>query len=224
MNDSLIIQVFASHLSSEAEAVLSAAERREAAAIEDSARRDRHVRTRSFVRRTLAACLECDPLCIEFQRTSLGKPFMANKPGCEFSLSHSKEWVAMAVASFEVGVDIEARSPNADPRALAARFFSAEDSSRIEHAGADASREFLTQWVAKEAALKAAGTGIAGHLEKLRCEFANGVPSAITGPAGAFAIRLFHLSDGSPGAVAWSATTCAPRICWNGPVMAAPES
>lgn len=219
MTNSSIIKVFASRLSRGIDEVLDRGERAEAAAIADPERRVRHVRIRSFVRQTLAKCLDCDPLHLEFRRTSAGKPFIEAAPRCEFSLSHSGDWVALAVAPFEVGVDIEARVPRIDPRLLAARFFSLEDAAVIERAGGNFEREFLAQWVAKEAALKAAGTGIAGYLEKLRCDFAKGTVVAIGGLDGGFAIHPFQLPDGTPGAVAWSADRGETKVCLTGIVL-----
>lgn len=219
MTDSAIIQVFASRLSRETNAILDSLERENSAAIRDPARRARYAQTRSFVRRVLSECLGCDPFQIAFGRTPSGKPFIVSEPRCAFSLSHSEDWIAVAVAPFEVGLDIEAHAPRVDPRALSARFFSPVDAALIERSGPAAKDEFLAQWVAKEAALKAVGTGIAGCLDKLRCDYAKGAVDAVSGPVGTFVIRPFLLEDGTPGAVAWSASIPAiPEIFWHGPV------
>ena len=73
-------------------------------------------------------------------------------------------------------------------------------------AGVVRERLFLQQWVAKEAALKAAGVGLSRHLHQAECHYGEAAIRAVRwgrGPAEAFAIREFSLPDGTPGAVAW---------------------
>lgn len=79
-----------------------------------------------------------EEICI--LRTEKGKPYAGGLP--YFSISHSGEWVAVAVADCPIGIDIEQLRP-ADPR-LADRI------------GADPAH-FLEEWTAKEAHFKIFG-------------------------------------------------------------------
>jgi 4'-phosphopantetheinyl transferase len=199
--------------------LLSDSEKTEAQGIPDSARRIRFERTRSALRETLAGRLGVPAMSLEFRRADGGKPFIVNASACEFSISHSGEWLAIAMGDVPVGIDIETRTPGVEVSKLAARFFSPNDAAllnaQLPH---ERSAHFAKQWVAKEAALKAAGVGISQHLHIAECVLANGeiceVLWVTNGRPERFAIRQFTLIDGTPGAVA-----CAgiPEIRWRDP-------
>lgn len=48
---------------------------------------------------------------LTFRRDEFGKPFLAGRENIHFNLSHSGEWVAAALDSQPVGVDVEAVEP-----------------------------------------------------------------------------------------------------------------
>jgi 4'-phosphopantetheinyl transferase len=195
--------------------MLSDSERAEALAIPDSARRLRFERTRSALRKVLAGRLGARWEDLVFQRTPQGKPFLVGHSGWEFSLSHSGDWLAIAVGSAPLGIDLETRVPGVDVTRLAARFFSPADASLLNAQPPELrSAHFAKQWVAKEAALKAAGTGIAHHLHKAECAFDHGAIRAVRWNDARYEIREFVLRDGTPGAVA-----CAqmPEVLWRNP-------
>lgn len=194
---------------------LSDLEKTQAQDIPDAMRRARFERTRSALRETLASRLGITAEALEFRRDQAGKPFIINEPGCEFSISHSGEWLAIAMSAVPVGIDIETRTPGVEVTKLAARFFSPADAALLNACPPqERNAHFAKQWVAKEAALKAAGVGIAQHLHKAECVLANGEICEVRWVAdrvNRFAIRQFTLIDGTPGAVA-----CAeiPEIRW----------
>jgi 4'-phosphopantetheinyl transferase len=196
---------------------LSNLEKSQAQDIPDAARRVRFERTRSALREALAGRLGVAPESLEFRRDPAGKPFIVNDSGCEFSISHSGEWLVIAMGAAPVGIDIETRTPGVEVTKLAARFFSAADAALLNaQPPHERNAHFAKQWVAKEAALKAAGTGIAQHLHKAQCVLANGEICQVRWDDARFAIRNFTLSDGTPGAVA-----CAemPGIAWRDPAF-----
>jgi len=85
--------------------------------------------------------------------SEFGKPYL---PGSEpFSLSHSGNYVALAVAAQPVGVDIEAHRP-LPFFALAARCFAPS-----ERVSADSLPAFFDLWTAKESLAKMLGVGLA---------------------------------------------------------------
>jgi phosphopantetheine--protein transferase-like protein len=140
---------------------------------------------------------------VEFRRDPAGKPFIINEPGCEFSISHSGEWLAIAMAAVPIGIDIETRTPGVEVPKLAARFFSSADAALLNASPPhERNAHFAKQWVAKEAALKAAGTGISQHLHKAECVLANGEICEVRWDDVRFVIRQFTLIDGTPGALA----------------------
>ncbi len=97
---------------------------------------------------------------LKFKKTREGK-WLCDK--FSFSLSHSGETVAAAVANAPVGVDLEERDPffarwEKDParwEALAKRFFSGEENREPL-----TPERFLALWTAKEAACKKEGKSV----------------------------------------------------------------
>ncbi len=112
--------------------------------------------------------------------------------------------LVVALCSDPVGVDIEIPRLRKNSAALAARFFCARDFQRIQLAPA-AVRDalFLRQWVAKEAALKAAGCGLSAALKLAECAFAGDAIYRVAWADGHAAVHPFTLADGTPGAFAW---------------------
>lgn len=85
---------------------------------------------------------------LSFARLASGKPYVAGGP--PFNVSHSGDWVAVAVASSgEVGVDVERIRPVKSR--VAKRVFGTTDLSDAE---------FTRWWTIAEACVKADGRGV----------------------------------------------------------------
>ena len=89
-------------------------------------------------------------------------PEAASAAGVEFSLSHSEALAAVAVVTgARVGIDVEVERPRARLDGLAARVLGPEaHADWLDVEPARQLRAFLEQWCAKEAYLKAVGSGI----------------------------------------------------------------
>lgn len=90
-----------------------------------------------------------------------GKPYFAEAPELEFSVSHSGAWWACALGDAPLGLDIERTAPRPFLR-LAERFFCPEEADWFRARGGAA--DFYRIWCAKEAVLKRSGDGLAGGL------------------------------------------------------------
>lgn len=90
----------------------------------------------------------------EFVCNQFGKPFLRSRSDLFFSLSHSGPWVVCAIASHPVGVDVEHRCPEAVAKR---HFHPLEQTSDPE--------SLLRIWSAKEAFLKALGSGLTQRLD-----------------------------------------------------------
>ncbi len=170
-------------------------------------------RARFALRRVLALRLGTAAEKIEVQTAKGGKPFVRD---CPFSLSHSGRWLVIATGATEVGVDIETKRPRTPPRELATRFYHPGDAALIADNG---EQRFIRQWVAKEAALKAAGVGLAGYLHRARCRMDGEAVCAVGWDDELYAIREFTLPDGTPGALACRGPEI-PAFAWRDPAGA----
>lgn len=128
----------------------------------------RRLQQQFVLRLLLGAYLGCAGKSVRLIRTDRGKPVLGGTHAgalC-FNLSHSANWLAVAVGcDGEIGVDIETERRMARARDLAGRFFPAEEARWLEHQDEPfLSRQFLIQWTAREALVKATGSGLAGSL------------------------------------------------------------
>jgi phosphopantetheinyl transferase len=182
---------------------LSGAEVARADRIPDPARRRAYVRSRTLLRKVLARRLRIAPEAVAIAVGGEGKPRLERAEPVGFSISHSGDWFVVAVGDAEIGVDIETQLPRLDPLRMARRFFSADDVHALEAAGDSERREcFRWQWVAKEAAVKACGLGLANLLDRAVCRYREGTIHRVEWPGRGFSVRVFTLADGTPGAVA----------------------
>ncbi|MBR5515528.1 MAG: 4'-phosphopantetheinyl transferase superfamily protein [Clostridia bacterium] len=90
------------------------------------------------------------------------KPYIKNDSSFFFNISHSHEWVCLAVSSKEIGVDIEKHDP-AKTR-LAKRFFSKKEQEFCKTV-----KDFFDIWTQKEAFIKAIGVGLSYGINTFCC-------------------------------------------------------
>ena len=88
-----------------------------------------------------------------------GKPYIANLSGCEFSISHTKSTIVIAVDDFSVGVDIE--SLDISPNYICISDSCSPSEQKYINENSDCSIERLIEiWTKKESYLKALGVGL----------------------------------------------------------------
>ena len=142
--------------------LLSASERQRADAFRFPDDRRRFVQSHSLLRRTLAGYTGTPPGDIQFETGFYGKPYLnSDVPVC-FSLSHTKEVIAIAVSSsVNVGIDIEKQKLTEDIDDVARQFMSQDEYSKMQALEAGLKENYFYHcWVQKEALVKAAGKGI----------------------------------------------------------------
>jgi len=155
----------------ELDALLSDDERVRALAMRGEAHSARYVAAHALLRSLLAERTNIPPARIRIERRSCvrcggphGKPFCADDPSITFSLSHSGDMAAVAVASsLEVGLDIEDTSRKRGVARLAAKTLSDRERLFFEASGSEDAC-FFRLWTRKEAVLKATGAGITRRL------------------------------------------------------------
>lgn len=96
-----------------------------------------------------------------FEYNEYGKPFIPNRPDIQFSISHTKNAIAVAISRYPVGLDIEQIRPQSD--ALIKKTMNAAEQKQIADSQSP-DVTFTSLWTQKEAVLKLRGTGIVDEL------------------------------------------------------------
>ena len=123
-----------------------------------------YVLSRLLMRQQLASALHCKPSDLQFKTGQHGKPQLMDH-AIQFNLSHSGDWVVLAIDGDPVGVDIEQVRRDAAFQSIAARFFAKDEQLYIESAD-DIANAFYVVWTRKEAWLKAQGLGLSSGLQR----------------------------------------------------------
>ena len=127
--------------------------------VEQEARQE--LATGYLLRKYLGVC-EDGQLCVSAKKKpylSEGKPF--------FNISHSENYVVLAIADCEVGVDIEKIRPFHE--ATARRVFKEEQFLQLQQLeGTERDEAFSRMWTGYEAVLKLYGVGFSIEWDKIR--------------------------------------------------------
>ena len=151
--------------------ILTSEEREGAKEIRDDILRARFVVSRGLRRKMLADATGRSPQELCFVEDGDKKPRLADAGGWDFNVSHSGDYVAVAVARRAVGIDLEKVRPVREMVSLVRRYFHPDESAAWA-ACDDSLREeaFFVLWSAREAAMKCAGLGLAKGLAKTRVD------------------------------------------------------
>ena len=125
----------------------------------------RYILLRAALRSLLCDRLGCSNEALSFKREKQGKPYAVvhDAPASiQFNVSDSGMHGLIAVAPVgSVGIDVEERSVNRDLDGLAEMVFDAEEQASVATAvGEQKVERFYRLWTAKEALVKALGTGL----------------------------------------------------------------
>jgi 4'-phosphopantetheinyl transferase len=121
-------------------------------------------------RQLLSVLIGCTGRDIEIGHDASGKPCLPLNPDIMISFSDSEGWNALALSrTGPVGIDIERIRPLSWEPMLP--MMAGQDEARLIRdtiAGPDDPGAFFRCWTAKEAILKAAGTGLKGGAPRVR--------------------------------------------------------
>jgi len=176
--------------------VLSGDERRRAEAFRFPDDRRRYVTAHGLLRILLGRYTGHPPHELAFRLERHGKPRLATAPGIEFSISHSHERAAIAVATRPVGVDIERVRPVDDAGDVAKRFFSAVEVEALQGCErAEFIDRFYGCWTRKEAYVKARGEGLSKALNSFAVSVVPDDPRLIEDQTDPSAIHQWSFRD-----------------------------
>jgi 4'-phosphopantetheinyl transferase len=144
--------------------LLSRDEQQNADSLRTEDLQQRSIVAHGALRMILGRYLNAPPESIVFTFEQRGKPVIAGEhadSGLHFNLSHSGDLALVAVAKkCKVGVDIELLREINNLESLARRYFHSSEVEDVLATAANRDRRFLQCWTAKEAVLKAFGSGI----------------------------------------------------------------
>ncbi len=170
-------------------AVLDADERARAARLRFDADRELYRAAHVLLRRALSLAVPLAPAQWRFVRGPHGRPEIdtaacPDAAGLRFNLTHTRGLVCCALAwELPVGIDAECHRPMQDARAIAERFFAAEESAAVIASGAPGSpaeaTTFRALWTLKEAYIKALGRGLSMGLDGFAFRLVGGPPARI---------------------------------------------
>jgi 4'-phosphopantetheinyl transferase len=168
--------------------ILSSDEQRRADRFRIESAAHRFIAARAALRTVLGRAAGLKPARIEFAYGENGKPSLADDGPC-FNASDSGDFVAIAVTSTEVGIDIELTRTFRRSEGIARRICTKHEIDALAKLPEDErDARLLRLWTCKEAALKALGTGLPGGVRNIEVEFpATGSPRLV---------RLMDEADG----------------------------
>ena len=124
-------------------------------------RRRQFIAGRALAQRLIHSLGEDPAPPIPIEVDAAGKPFLPSWRALHLSISHSGDWVACAVASVPVGLDIEPINPRHSTEDLIEQVCSKEERILFESLSADGrDRLFAELWTVKEAWLKRRGASL----------------------------------------------------------------
>jgi 4'-phosphopantetheinyl transferase len=163
--------------------------------------RNRFAIGRQALRFIISRYLSIEPMDISVIAEPGRKPVI-NYPVTEihFNISHSGEWVLIAIAHNEQGIDVEKIDPEFDYVNLLEDHFNETEKSFIAES-TDPVSAFYYLWTRKEALTKAWGTGLLDYMNQvsvLNMDFLSDLDKK------KWKIKSFHVSVFYPAALAYS--------------------
>ncbi|WP_171683661.1 4'-phosphopantetheinyl transferase family protein [Paenibacillus planticolens] len=134
-------------------------------------------------------------LCLDKSKTRViyspsGKPALNDWPHLFFNISHSGEWVAIVLASCEVGIDVEKQ----DPRFAKLAESILSPSERKTFCGVQDHADFLCRrWVMKESFVKLMGTGLGFPMTKISFDMISAVDAVTVYEKKCYFCRTYEL-------------------------------
>ena len=145
--------------------VLSAKELNKSIRFINSKDRERYIVSKYLLRCILSKFILTVPALIQFKQLANKKPIV---DGIEFSVTHSGNYLLLAIGPEAVGIDIEFINKNFDFESLLTACFNADECSFI-NMGENRLLNFYKLWTRKEALLKASGEGLTDSLNQFSC-------------------------------------------------------
>lgn len=162
--------------------------------------RVRSVLAEALIRTLLLREHNWDNRSLRFAVNPYGKPYLADRPECQFNLSHAGDYVLCAIDRKPLGIDVEEIKPI--DLSIASRFFAPAESQAIEQMQEGMRLDhFFQMWTAKESYIKFRGTGLSMPLNAFSLQISGGrieLAEQEDSPASQVDcyFKPYHISDG----------------------------
>ncbi|GAB3947686.1 hypothetical protein GCM10028805_20400 [Spirosoma harenae] len=174
--------------------------------------RNRFLYTRYILRTLLSNYLKQCPDQILFTTGINGKPEMKNNPSWCFNVSHSGNWILIAVGTGNVGIDIEKIDPDFSFQDIVSLQFSLEEQRYIAVSSMPR-LAFYKIWTRKEALLKATAKGMDDDFAQIpSLDGSHTKESKLIGATDDWTVGSFGVSECYSAAVAYSALHQKPKF------------
>ncbi len=173
------------------------------ASISHSAVRQRAIASTVGMRQILSTYLGITSTELEIVRSDYGKPSLAKKQLIDFNLTHSGDWILLAVTDERVGIDLETPRRLRDVEALVRRISTHWELDEWLACPADErARAFYRLWTKKEAVTKLDGRGLQLSMAAIGLTELDSNRSHALWPDGSCDVSLLFDNDTGVAAVA----------------------
>lgn len=185
------------------QSVLHSAEMLRASRYHQPADRTRFLVARAALRLLLGAYAQRPPASLVFEAGVNKKPMLRDAPGLHYNVSHAGNWVLIAIAAVEIGVDVEKIDAQFAFQDILGTSFGPAERAFIERGPASA-QLFYQLWTRKEALVKATAQGIDVDFWQVPSLNGQHVLREASGAAGPeWAVSSFEVAEGYAAAVAY---------------------
>ena len=120
--------------------------------------------SQGFAKEKIAEEFSLDRKDVVFSVTASGKPYCKSHREIYFSLSHSGNFLALAISDRDVGIDVEKIR---EAKESLVNRVCCDNEKKAVFSNSDPDKKFTEIWTRKEAYLKALGTGIDRELASI---------------------------------------------------------
>jgi 4'-phosphopantetheinyl transferase len=147
-------------------------------------------------RNLIASLIGSAPEKLVFGTNKYGRPFLKFPPikNFNFNLSHSGDYLVIAINNYPIGVDIERIKP-LDIK-IATNCFTKQELGYLNSRRKNQLERFYQMWVLKESFLKATGRGLSYPLKKVNFKYDNNGKNLILRPKnvkGKWFFRIYEI-------------------------------
>ncbi|WP_342648416.1 4'-phosphopantetheinyl transferase superfamily protein [Mucilaginibacter sp. CSA2-8R] len=131
---------------------------------------NRYVTAHGVLRQLLSAHTAVARHQLLFTKNEFGKPALImsdSKAALHFNLSHSGQYVIIALSKHPIGADVEYLKPDFNFHSLLPHYFTAAETHFITTTSASPLTAFFSAWTRKEALGKGLGSGITENMQVL---------------------------------------------------------